>query len=215
MIKPQDITLKVSEFSEKVVQNLMQAEEFDVIGLGDGIFLACSAVNIATDIANAHVNELSADSLGVPVLGNIDAIFITVGREAKLDIAKRVEEEEKGMVLTTERDGQIIAVRRGARTEALVHLCLIKLSRFDKLKIVAAASAINDAVHLALQIAKGPVAKEPVGIALINLYTITAREDPQKKMTAASIYLRKGYKGEYSKRHQDLIKKLRTSFRSI
>ena len=41
-------------------QDLMRAEEFDVIGLSDAIFIACSAVNIATDIANSYVNEISA-----------------------------------------------------------------------------------------------------------------------------------------------------------
>jgi len=209
IIKPQDLALRVSDLSERVVLSLMNAEEFDVIGLSDAIFLACSAVNIATEIANAHVNELYADTLEIPILGNMDTIFIRVGRESKLDIAKRTEEEEKGMILTTERDGQLVAVRRGLRMEALVTLCLIKLSKVEKLKLMAAASAINDAVRLALQITKGPVAKEPVAINFMSLYTIPSREDPQKKMTAISIYLEKGHKTEYSRRHQELIKRLK------
>lgn len=213
IIKPQDLSLKVSDLSEKVVLNLMKAEEFDVLGLSDAIFLACSAVNIATEIANAHINELYADILEIPILGSMDTIFIKVGREPKIDIPKRIEEEEKGMILTTEREGQVIAVRRGGRIETLVTLCLMKLSKVEKLKIVASGSAINDAVKLALQMSKGPVAKEPVGISFITLYTIPSREDPQKKMTAISIYLRKGHKTEYSRRHQELIKKLKTGFR--
>lgn len=213
IIKPQDLSLKVSDLSEKVVLNLMKSEEFDVIGLSDAIFLACSAVNIATDIANAHVNELYADTLEIPILGSMEAIFIRVGREAKLDVAKRIEEEEKGMILTTDKEGQLITVRRGLRMEKLVTLCLIKLSKTEKLKLIAAASAINDAVKLALQLTKGPVAKEPVGISFMTLYSIPSREDPQKKMTAISIYLEKGRKTEYSKRHQELIKKLKTGFR--
>jgi hypothetical protein len=214
IIKPQDLVLRLSDLSEKVVLSLMKAEEFDVIGIGDAIFLACSAVNIATDIAKAHINELYVDTLEIPILGPMDTIFVRVGREPKMDIAKRIEEEEKGMALTTDRDGQLIAVRRGGRMEALVTLCLIKLSKVEKLKLVAAASAINDAVKLALQITKGPVAKETMGISFMTLYTIPSREDTQKKMTAISIFLRKGRKTEYSKRHEELIKKLKTGLRS-
>jgi len=213
IIKPQDLSLKVSDVSEKVVLNLMQLEEFDVIGLSDAIFLSCSAVNIATEIANAHINEFYADTLEIPILGKLEAVFIRVGREPKRNIAKQIEEEEKGMILTTERDGQLIAVRRGTRMETLVTICLIKLSKVEKLKIVAAASAINDAVRLALEITKGPVAREPIGISSMNLYSIQSREDPQKKMTAISIYLRKGHETQYSRSHQELIKKLKTGFR--
>lgn len=214
IITPQDLSLRLSDISERVVLNLMQAENFDVIGLGDAMFLACSAVNIATDIANAHINEMYIDNLKIPILGSIGAVFIRIGREPKIDLPKRIEEEEKGMILTTDRDGQLIAVRRGGRIEKLVTLCLIKLTKVEKLKIIAAASAINDAINLALQLTQGPVAKESIGISFMNLDTITSRDDPQKKMTAISIYLRKGYKTEYSKRHQELIKKLKTGFRS-
>ncbi|MEM3789020.1 MAG: hypothetical protein QXN95_04040 [Candidatus Bathyarchaeia archaeon] len=112
IIKPQDLSLKVSNLAEKVVRNLMEAEEFDVIGLSDAIFLACSAVNIATDIANAHINELYADTLEIPILGSMEAIFIRVGREKKLDVLERIKKEEEGMILTTDRDGQLITVSR-------------------------------------------------------------------------------------------------------
>jgi len=214
IIKPQDLSLKVSNLAEKVVRNLMKSEEFDVIGLSDAIFLACSAVNIATDIANAHVNELYADTLEIPILGSMEAIFIRVGRERKLNVVERIKEEEEGMILTTDRDGQLITVSRGIRMEKLLTLCLIKLSRMEKLKLIAAASAINDAVKLALHLTKGPVAKESVGISFMALSSIPSRVDPQKKMTAISIYLKKGYKTEYSRRHQELIKKIKTNFRT-
>lgn len=213
IITPQHLSLKISDISERVVLNLMKAEDFDVIGIGDALFLACSAVNMATDIANAHINEMYVDNLEIPILGSVAAIFIRIGREPQIDIASRIEQEEEGMTLTTERDGQLIAVRRGGRIEKLVTLCLIKLTKVEKLKIMAAASAINDAIKLALQLTKGPVAKESIGISFMNLGTIASRDDPQKKMTAMSIYLRKGYKTEYSKRHQELIKKLKAGLR--
>jgi len=215
VIRPSDLTLKVTDLSEKVIASLMKAKDFDVIGLGDAIFLACSAVNITTDIANAYVNELSIDSFEIPILGPINAIFIKIGREPEIDISKKIEEEEKGMILTTERDGQVIAVRRGARIERLVTLCLIKLSKVEKLKIIAAGSAINDAVELALNMTKGPVSKEPIGVSFMNIYPIATREDPQKKMTAVSIYLKRGQKISYSDRHKKLVKTLKAKFKGI
>lgn len=208
IIRPSDLTLKVTDLSEKVIANLMKAKDFDVIGLGDAIFLACSAVNITTDIANAYINGLSIDNFEIPVLGSINAIFIGIGREPEIDTTKRIEEEEKGMTLTTGREGQVIAVRRGAPIERLVTLCLIKLSKVAKLKIIAAASAINDAVELAINMTKGPVSKEPIGVSFMDLYPIAQREDPQKKMTAISIYLQKGQKTICDDRHRKLVKTL-------
>lgn len=213
VVTPQDLSLNITTISERVVSNLMKAEDFDVIGVGDAIFLACSAVNIATEIANAHINEMYVDNLEVQIFGSIPAIFIRIGREPQVKIASRIKQEEEGMILTTEREGQLIAVRRGGRIEKLVTLCLIKLTKVEKLKLIASASAINDAIKLALQLTKGPVAKEPIGISFMNISTMTSRIDPQKKITAIAIYLKKGFKTEYSKWHQELVRKLKTGFR--
>ena len=211
IVRPQDLSLKVSDLSERVILGMMKAEELDIIGLNSAIFLTCSAINIATDIANVHVNELCIDYIEVPILGRLEAIFAAVGREPKIDIKSRIAEEEKGMNLTTDREGQLIAVWRGGKIERLVTICLLKLSKVEKLKVIAAATAINDAVSLVLQLTKGSISKVPVGISFISLSTIQSREDAQKKMTAISIFLKKGQKTEYTRRHRELVKKLKTT----
>ena len=215
IVKPQDLSLRVNVLSERVILGMMKAEQLDIIGLNTAVFLACSAINIATEIANIHVNELCVDYIKVPVLGRFEAVFARVGKEPKIDIKSRIEEEEKGMNLTTDREGQLIAVRRGGRIEKLVTLCLLKLSRVEKLKLIAAASAINDAVSLALHLTQGSISKEPIGITFISFSSIQSRDDPTKKMTGISIFLEKGQKTAYSKRHQELVKKLESTRRTF
>lgn len=215
IVKPQDLSFKVSDISERVIRGMMEAEELDIIGLDTAMFLACSAINIATDIANVHINDLCADYIEVPVLGKFDAVFARLGREAKIDIKSRIEEEQKGMNLTTDREGQLIAVRKSGRIEKLVTLCLLKLSKAEKLKVIAAATAINDAISLALQLAKGPISKVPIGISFMSLSSIESRDDPAKKVTGVSIFLRKGQKTEYSKRHLELVRKLEKTRRTF
>lgn len=213
IIKPSDLSLRVTELSEKVIAGLMGTQDFNVIGLGDAIFIACSAVNITTEIAKAYVNELSVGSFEIPILGSMNAIFIGLSREPKLDISKKVKDEEKDMILTTARDGQIIAVRRGAPIEKLVTLCLIKFSKVKRLKIIAAAGAINDAVNLAINLTEGHVSREKIGISFINIYPIETREDATKKMTAISIYLEKGHKTVRSRRYKKMVDTLKGNLR--
>ena len=215
IVKPQDLSLRVNVLSERVILGMMKAEQLDIIGLNTAVFLACSAINIATEIANIHVNELCVDYIEIPVLGRFEAVFVRVGKEPKIDINSRIEEEEKGMNLTTDREGQLIAVRRGGRIEKLVTICLLKLSRVEKLKVIAAASAINDAVSLVLQLTQGSISKEPIGITFISFSTIQSRDDPTKKMTGISIFLKKGQKTAYSRRHQELVKKLESTRRTF
>lgn len=187
----------------------MRNPEMEIIGLSSAIFLTCSGVNMATDIANVNIGEICVDYVEVPIIGEFEAILIKVGIESTVDRKKRVEEEEKGMSLTTEREGQIVAVRRGDRLERLVTLALLKFQKVDKLKLIAAATAINDAVSFALKLTEGKVAKDPIGINFIDLQTIKSREDPSKKMTGISIYLEKGHKTVRSQWHKDFIKKLK------
>ncbi|MFA5364356.1 MAG: hypothetical protein WC325_04145 [Candidatus Bathyarchaeia archaeon] len=207
IVKPSDLSKNISEISEKVIYAMMNSDEIDILGLDSAIFLACSAVNLATDIANAHINDICINYIEVPVFGRIEAVCITLGKKAKIDHERKIQEEEKDMILSLAREGQVIGVRRNANLGQLVTLCLLKLSKVNKLKIIASAGAINDAVSLALQLSNGTIAKYPIGISYMNLHTITAREDERKKITALSIYLDKGQKTKYSKRHLDLLNK--------
>ena len=209
IIRPQDLSLRVNELSEKIIYGIMRNPEVEILGLNSAVFLACSAVNMATDIANVTVNEICLDYVKIPIFGEFEAILIKVGKKPTVDRKKRVKEEEKGMILSTGREGQIVAVRREERIERVVTLCLLRFQSIDKIKIIAAGRAINDAVSLALKLTEGEVAKEPVAINFIDLYTILSREDPTKKITGISIYLEKGRKTDRPAWHGKFIKKLK------
>ena len=210
VVRPQDLSLRVNELSEKVISGIMRSPEMEIVGLSSAIFLACSAVNMAADIANININEICLDYVEVPILGQFEAILLKIGRESTIDRKKRVEEEEKGMTLVTGREGQIVAIRRGDRLERLVTLCLLRFQKVDKLKLIAAATAINDVVSFALKLTEGQVARDQIGINLIDLNTIGSREDPSKKITGMSIYLEKGHKTVRSPWHENIIKRLKT-----
>ena len=92
--------------------------------------------------------------------------------------------------------------------ERLVTISLLRLAKFDEIKIVAAGSSINDAISLALKLTNGQISKDPVGIKLFHLYSILMRNDPTKNIAAVSIYLQKGMSTKYTKRQSDLFKKL-------
>lgn len=203
----------MNELSEKIISGIMRSSEMEIIGLSSAIFLACSAVNMASDIANVNIHEICLDYVKVPIVGEFEAILIKVGRKSVVDRKKRVEDEEKGMSLAPERGGQLVAVRRGDRVERLVTFCLLRLQEADKLKIIAAATAINDAVSFVLKLTEGEVAKDPLAISFIDLHTLKSREDPSKKMTGISIYLEKGHKTVPSTWHEEFMKKLRTKKR--
>jgi len=208
VIRPQDLSMKVNELSEKIIYGIMSQPEMEIVGLSSAIFLACSAVNMASDIANVHVNEISFDYVDIPVVGKFEAFLVRVGRESAIDRKDRTAEEEKGMNLSTDREGQLITVRRGEKPERLVTICLIKFQRVNKLKLIAAATAMNDAVSLALLMTEGQVAKYPIAINFVDLTSLPAREDPSKKMTGISIYLEKDHKTVHSSWHVNLLKKL-------
>jgi DNA-binding protein len=187
----------------------MEAEELDIVGISNAVYLSCASVNMATNIANVHINEICLDYIDIPILGKIDAISFKVSKKADLDFPKLVSEEEKEMVLTTDREGQLISVGHGINMDKLITLSLIKFAKFQKLKFIAAGASINEAVSLVLKLTKGQISKEAIGIDLINVYSISTRYDPTKQITAISIYLKKGLPTQYSKRHTALIAKLK------
>lgn len=209
VIRPADTSLKPSDVAEKIISGIMESEELDLVGVSNGINLTCASLNMAKDIANVYVNEIYLDYIDLPVLGKIEAISCKLGKKQEINYKKLVAEEEKGMQLTTDREGQIISVGGGIDLNKLLTICLLKLSKTEKLKIIAAGRAIYDAVSLSLKLTKGQISKEDVGIDLIDLYSIETRADPTKKTTAISIYLKKGCTTQYSRRHIDLLRKIK------
>jgi DNA-binding protein len=209
IILPADVSLRISDVAEKIIYGIMEAEELSVLGISDGIYLTCAAINMAKDIANVNVNEIYLDYIDIPVLGKIESISCRLGKKQEVNYQKLVAEEEKDMRLTIDREGQIISVGGGTSSDKLLTLSLLKFSKAEKLKIMAAGRAIIDAASLSLKLTKSQISKDAIGIDLIDLYSIETRADPTKRTTAISFYLKKGRMTQYSKMHTDLIKKIR------
>ena len=207
VIRPSDISLKTSDVAERIISGIMESGELDVIGISDAMFLACAAINMATDIANIFIDEICIEPLEVSVLGKIPAISAHLLQTKTIDFKKLVEEEDKEIV-----ENQVISVGRGVNMDKLLTICLLKLSHFDRLKLMGAGGAINDAVSLALKLTTGKISRDTVGVKLIDIYSIYSREDKNRKITAAAIYLKKGITTEYSKRHNEFLKKLKSAY---
>lgn len=198
--------ISVTDIVERIISGILEGGDVNVVGVGDGIFSACSAVNMATEIAKVYVNDLFIGSLQAPALAKTVAISILLGQKQLVcDYPKLAEQEEKSM---KDIEEQTVSVSRGATMERLVTVSLLRLAKFDEIRIVAAGGSINDAVSLALRLSEGQISKEQVGIKLVHLYSIKMRNDPSKSIAAISIFLQKGLSGVYSKRQRDLLKKL-------
>jgi DNA-binding protein len=205
-IGPSDTSLKTSDVAEKIISGIMESGELDIIGVSDAMFLACSAINMTTEIANIFINETFIEPLEDSALGKVSAISAHLSQTENLDFKKLVEKEDKMMV-----EDQAVSVSRGISTDKLLTICLLKLSRYDKVKLMAAGGAINDAVSLALKVTTGKISKDTVGVNLVDIYSIVSREDKNRKITAISIYLKKGVTTENSKRHNDFLEKLKSA----
>jgi DNA-binding protein len=203
-VQPSDVSLKTTDVVEKIIASILESGEVDVVGINDAIFLACSAVNMATEIANVFINDLCIGSLEAPALGKASAILVHLGQKQICDYAQIAGQEEKAMQDVEE---QTVSVSRAATMERLLTISLLRLAKFDEIRIVAAGGSINDAVSLALRLSTGQISKETVGIKLVHVYSISMRNDPTKSIAAVSIYLQKGLSAVYSKRQSDLFKK--------
>ncbi len=200
-----DASLKTTDIVEKIISGILESGEVNIVGVGDGIFLACSAVNMATEIAKVYLNDLFIGSLEAPAHAKTSAISMLLGQKQLSDYPKLAEQEEKSM---QEIEEQTISVSRASTMERLLTISLLRLAKFDEIRIVAAGGSINDAVSLALRLSEGQISKDQLGTKLVHLYSIKMRNDPSKSIAATSIFLQKGLSAIYSKRQRDLLKKL-------
>jgi DNA-binding protein len=205
VIQPTDASLKITDIVEKIISEMMQAGEVNIIGLGDAIFLVCSAVNVSADIAKVFVNDISIGNVELPSFGKTTALSAHLGKNEIWNYAKAAEQEEKAMENIEE---QTVSVSRAATIERLLTISLLRIARFDKIRIVAAGGSINDAVTLALMLTKGQISKDLVGTKLVHVYSIGMRNDPTKTIAAISIFLQKGLTTEWTKRQSELLKNL-------
>lgn len=205
VIQPSDVSLTITDIVEKIISNIVEAGEINIVGINEAMFLVCSAMNMATEIAKVYVDDIFIGSFEVPVLGRAYTISAHLAQKPILDYTKLAEQEESEMEDVAE---QTISVSRAATMERLLTISLLRLAKFDKVRIVAAGGSINDAIPLALKLTNGQISKDTIGIKLVHLYSIMMRNDPTKSIAAVSIYLQKGKSTLYTKRQSDLLKKI-------
>jgi len=211
VIRPDDVGKgKVNVFSDVIINKMAKVDELDVIGISNGLSLACSATRMSSEFARVHIKEVFLDYLDIPILGKIAGIFFTLTGEQTVDWDSEKASLEKEMKLTFAADGQLVVISQNLPVEQMIPLCLRKLWKNDTIKIQACGAAINRAANLALEITKGKISKEVVGIALMALSTIRGTyEGKETAMTGLEIFLRKGSETKYSKHHETILDSLR------
>jgi len=205
LLQPADASAKTTDVVEAIIADIMEAGEVNVVGLNDSLFLACSAINMATEIAKVYVDDIDIASLQIPPVGKISAVSAHLSQKQAGDYSALAQQEDKAMSEVAE---QTISVSRAATMERLLTISLLRLAKFDEIKIVAAGGSIDDAISLALKLVDGKISKDAVGIKLFHLYSIVMRNDPAKSIAAVSIYLEKGVTTRYTKRQSELLKKI-------
>ena len=202
VVGPANVSLKISDVTEEIISGIMDDGIVDVVGAGDAMFLACSAINFSCEIAKIYINRISFGYLEDKHLGKTAAIFVHLTQEESEDYENLVVEEEKAMDNIGDRT---VSVGHEIPMEKLVTRSLMVLARFDEIKLIAAGGSINEAVSLALRLTAGQISKDPVGVKLIYIYSINMRNDPAKRISAISIYIQKGIAIESS----DFVKKIK------
>ncbi len=208
LLQPVDASAKTTDVVEGIIADIMENGEVNVVGLNDSLFLACAAINMATEIAKVYVDDIDLAQIGVPTLGEVAVVSAHLSQKQAGDYAALAALEDKKI---TDVGEQTISVSRQATIERLLTICLLRLAKFDEVKIVAAGSSINDAAALALNLTSGKITKDPVGIKLFHLYSIIMRNDPTKSIVAVSIYLQKGITTRYTKRQSAVLKEVASS----
>ena len=209
VLRPEDLANKrVSTIIDGIIQTLVTHKELDVVGISSAIFLACSSANIVASVSKFNASKISIDYLEYPVIGKFEAIFLTLSKEGSSNHVERVKALESEIVGGP--GGSVVAVTKQDRLERITSLCLFRLREYSLVKILAAGTAITGAVLAALQVSKGGIAREEVGIPLVDLSSIPRREPEGKSTTAIAIYLKRGHKTDYDVHHEELKKYLTT-----
>ena len=189
VVEPTNVSLKISDVTERIISGIMECSVVNVVGIGESIFLVCSALNLSCEIAKINLEEIHFGFIDDTVLGKQPAVYAQVTQQQSVDYERLATEEEHCMDNIGDRT---ISVGHEIPMEKLVTRSLMALARFDEIKLIAAGGSINEAVSLSLKLTEGQLTRDPVGIKLIYLYSINMRNDPAKRISAVSIYLKKG-----------------------
>lgn len=211
LIRPEDIRKgRAFFYRDKIINEIRKSKELDVIGVSNAISLACSAVQMSTLIAGVYIKEACLDYIPLPILQRVSGIFLALTLESEVDWETQKAKFEEDMKLSFDRDGELVVVSKNLSPEEMVPLCLSKLATSQKLKIMASGHWINQAATLVLDITKGGISKGPVGIELIVLSTKEFKiAEVSKTTTVLEIFLRKGKPTEYTRRHNQVLSRLK------
>jgi len=209
LIKPEAVERGGAyRFSDQIINGLRTEKELSVVGFGNAIALTCMAVQVSSNIANVSIRELSLDYIGAPAL-QIGGVIVILDKERVVDWNQKKKALDEKMKLDFSREGQIIVISQKLSADQVVPLSLSKLARSELLKITATGTAINRATLLALELTKGNIAKECVGIELVTLSTVEFRKESRvEQITGIEIYLRKGIQTAYTPKHKEVLKML-------
>jgi hypothetical protein len=166
------------------------------------------AVLRAISLTRGAISEISLDYIGSPKLG-LAGVFVVINKESKRDIVSEARELEKGMKLSFERDGQLLVVSNTLSPDTAIPLALSRLAASDCLKISASGTAINREVPIALELTKGGIARNELGIILTSVCTVQFKiNDKTVPETSMEIFIKKGCTTQVTKKHDQIMKML-------
>ena len=88
VIQPADASIKITDIVEQIISGILETGEINVVGINDSMFLVCSALNTATEIAKVYVDDIDIASLEAPVLASTSAIAAHLTQKQAWDYAK-------------------------------------------------------------------------------------------------------------------------------
>ena len=210
IIKPEDVQKgSVYRFSDQIINTLRKVEELFVVGTGIAISLTATAVSRAASIANVNIGEVTLDYIGAPKLG-IGGIFFVLNKEPRIDWEAKKNDLEKTLNLSFDRGGQLLIISNNLPNDRAIPLALSRVAETGSLKISAAGTAINREVPIALELVKGGLAKEELGIELVFVTTKPHKLDDTgtvRPETIMEIFISKGKK-HLSRKHEQILKML-------
>jgi len=187
----------------------MSEEKVYLAGIGQAVFLACTSTRLAGDLMAVSPEEVSINYVQYPSLGRFEAIVFTLAKGTYSAVASKMTELDGQINPSVGDAGQVIAVSKEGPASRMALFALFKLKRHDRIKILGAGGAINQAVSVALMLTRGQLAKTPVGIEFIGL-TDVAAPSGDKKTTGINIYLKKDLATTYPEEHLKIIEQIQS-----
>ena len=80
--------LKTTDVVESIISAILETSEVDVVGINEGIFLACSGMIMASEIAKVYIEDICIATLEAPALGKTSAILSASGTKTNLGLCQ-------------------------------------------------------------------------------------------------------------------------------